>query len=116
MTTLDGIVFPRGRLEVLSRIERDALATQRWAPDLFERFRRCSFAVLLAGTAENLVDEWWDFYKSYEIRLVPEQRGIHLHLHNAPSAAFVDGEIVEGTREHLYAIAQISFLPITRFI
>ncbi len=43
-------------------------------------------------------------YSDFDISLIQEERGIKLRLTNAPSSAFVDGKMITGIKQHLYAI------------
>jgi predicted Rossmann-fold nucleotide-binding protein len=43
-------------------------------------------------------------YSSFGIRLVQQQRGIKLELKGAPAHAFVDGKMIKGIKEHLFAV------------
>jgi predicted Rossmann-fold nucleotide-binding protein len=42
-------------------------------------------------------------YPDFDIRIVHRERGIKLELSNAPASAFVDGRMILGMREHLFA-------------
>jgi predicted Rossmann-fold nucleotide-binding protein len=42
-------------------------------------------------------------YPDFDIRIVHRERGIKLELVNAPASAFVDGRMIRGMREHLFA-------------
>jgi predicted Rossmann-fold nucleotide-binding protein len=42
-------------------------------------------------------------YPDFDIRIVHRERGIKLELKNAPASAFVDGRMILGMREHLFA-------------
>jgi len=43
-------------------------------------------------------------YRDFDLELAQEDRGLRLHLVNAPAAAFVAGEMIRGVREHLFAV------------
>jgi hypothetical protein len=43
-------------------------------------------------------------YPDFEIRVVQEERGIKLEVKNAPAHAFVDGKMIKGINEHLFAV------------
>jgi predicted Rossmann-fold nucleotide-binding protein len=45
-------------------------------------------------------------YPDFAIRVVQEQRGIKLELKRAPAQAFVDGHMVKGIKEHLFAVVR----------
>jgi len=43
-------------------------------------------------------------YKSFDIRVIQQERGVKLELKNAPITAFVDKTIIRGINEHLFAV------------
>jgi len=59
--------------------------------------------VLNTGTTESasVISER---YRSFDLRVVCEEHGIRLMLKNAPASAFVDGSIIRGIQEHLFAV------------
>ncbi len=46
----------------------------------------------------------FDRYADFDIDIVRQAWGIKLELHNAPAAAFVDGRMIRGIQEHLFAV------------
>ena len=100
---VDARVVPEGRLDVLSRLEVGKLLdTSRGG--LHERFRNCSLAVLNCGNETDDGKELLERYRSFDIRVVPEERGIQLEVKDAPATAFVDGQMIKGIGEHLFAV------------
>jgi predicted Rossmann-fold nucleotide-binding protein len=100
---IDARVVPEGRLEVLSRLEVSKLLdTSRGG--LHQLFRNCSLAVLNCGNTLDDGEELLERYRSFDIRVVPEERGIQLEVKGAPATAFVDGQIIKGISEHLFAV------------
>ena len=100
---VDARIVPEGRLEVLSRLEVGKLLdTSRGG--LHELFRNCSLAVLNCGNELDDGKELLERYRSFDIRVVPEERGIQLEVKDAPATAFVDGQIIKGIGEHLFAV------------
>jgi len=100
---VDARVVPEGRLEVLSRLEVSKLLdTSRGG--LHELFRNCSLAVLNCGNEMDDGKELLERYHSFDIRVVPEERGIQLEVKGAPASAFVDGQMIKGIGEHLFAV------------
>lgn len=100
---VDARVAPEGRLEVLSQDEvnrlRDASETE-----MYDTLWRCAFAVLNSGAE---IDDWrllMESAKGFDIRVLQRERGIKLELTNAPAGAFVDGKMIKGIREHLFAV------------
>jgi predicted Rossmann-fold nucleotide-binding protein len=103
--TVNAIVSPRGGLDVLSRAEiarlRDASAG-----GLHELFRRCALAVLTTGSHSDDPRITRALYPDFDLQINQHDRGIKLELHNAPASAFVDGEIVRGVAELLFAVVR----------
>jgi len=100
---IDARVVPEGRLEVLSRLEVNKLLdTSRGG--LHQLFRNCSLAVLNCGNTLDDGKELLERYRSFDIRVVPEERGIQLEVKGAPATAFVDGQMIKGINEHLFAV------------
>jgi hypothetical protein len=48
--------------------------------------------------------EIFDRYKDFEVELVRQAWGIKLEMKNAPGQAFVDGEMIRGIKEHVFAV------------
>lgn len=100
---VDAVISPEGRLDVLSRIEVSKLLDTSQG-GLFTVFRNCSLAVLNCGNSLDDGIELLERYPSFDIRVLPVERGIKLELKNAPASAFVDGEIIKGINDHLFAV------------
>ena len=100
---VDARVGPRGSLENLSQDEIGKLldSSQR---GLYSLFRRCALAVLNSGAGTDNAKEIFDRYGDFEIEIVRQAWGIKLEIHNAPAAAFVDGQMIRGIKEHLFAV------------
>jgi len=96
-------VSPEGRLEVLSQDEmarlRDASRTE-----VADLLRRCAYAVLNSGIESDDSKALMEQARSFDIRVLQRERGIKLELTNAPAHAFVDGKMIRGIREHLFAV------------
>ena len=100
---VDARVVPEGRLDVLSRLEVSKLLdTSRGG--LHELFRNCSLAVLNCGNEMDDGKELLERYRSFDIRVESEERGIQLEVKGAPASAFVDGEMIKGIGEHLFSV------------
>lgn len=96
-------VTPAGSLELLSQQEVAKLRdTSR--SGLYDLFRRCSLAVMNSGQEIDDAREVLEQHRDFDVRLVQQERGIKLELSNAPSSAFVDGDIIKGTQENLFAV------------
>ena len=96
-------VSPKGVLENLSQQEVDKLL-DRGQGGLYPLFRRCALAVLNSGTMIDDARLIFDAYRDFELRIVREPWGIKLEMHHAPGSAFVDGEMIRGVKEHLFAV------------
>ena len=92
-------------LDVLSRQEvarlRDA-----GRGGLHELLRRCALAVLTQGSATDDARALLDRYPDFDIQILQQDRGVKLELTNAPAAAFVDGQIIRGVNELLFAVVR----------
>ena len=103
MKRFSASVSPEGSLEVLSQLEvRTLLDTS--ASGLYRLFRNCALAVLNSGSHTDDAREIFDTYRDFGINLMQRNQGIKLRLENAPAAAFVDGKMIQGIREHLFAV------------
>jgi predicted Rossmann-fold nucleotide-binding protein len=71
---------------------------------VYPLFRRCALAVLNSGARNDNAKEIFDHYRDFEIRIVRHPWGVKLEMQNAPAAAFVDGEMIRGIKEHLFAV------------
>jgi hypothetical protein len=100
---VDARVTPRGSLENLSQREMAQLE-DRGQGGLYPLFRRCALAVLNSGSRNDDPTELFDKYRDFEIRIVRQSWGVKLEMKNAPAAAFVDGQMIRGVKEHLFAV------------
>ena len=100
---IDARITPEGRLDVLSKAEVAKLLDTSQG-GLYRVFRNCSLAVLNCGSAMDDGKELLERYPDFEIRVVQEERGIKLEVKNAPAHAFVDGKMIKGINEHLFAV------------
>jgi len=100
---IDAHVYPNGQLDVLSKIEVSRLLDTSQG-GLYRLFRNSSLAVLNCGNPLNDGKELLEKYKSFDITLIQEEKGISLKLKNAPASAFVDNTIIKGIGEHLFSV------------
>ena len=100
---VDARVGPRGSLENLSQAEIDKLLDTGQG-GLYPLFRRCALAVLNSGAPTDNAKEIFEHYRDFEIRIVRHPWGVKLEMQNAPAAAFVDGQMIRGIKEHLFAV------------
>jgi predicted Rossmann-fold nucleotide-binding protein len=97
-------ITPPPSMPILSRAELDRLSASAHDPGLRQLFRQCLLAVLNTGSDTDDPAELFARYSTFKVVLVPTSRGILLELSQAPAGAFVDGQLIEGIREHLYAV------------
>jgi predicted Rossmann-fold nucleotide-binding protein len=102
---IDARVGPRGSLENLSQAEIGKLLDSGQG-GLYRLFRQCALAVLNsgAGADNDNAKEIFDRYRDFDIEIVRHAWGIKLEVHNAPASAFVDGQMIHGIKEHLFAV------------
>src|SRR5215469_9433240 len=100
---IDARVGPRGSLENLSQAEIDKLLDSGQG-GLYALFRKCALAVLNSGADTDDAKAVFDRYRDFDIRIVRQAWGIKLEVHNAPGSAFVDGQMIRGIKEHLFAV------------
>lgn len=105
--TVDTQVGPRGTMELLSQREIEVLTEATQSPqhlEMLETFRRCALAVLNTGDDGDDAAELFERFANFRIEVSRRSRGLKLLVRNAPRTAFVDGRMVEGVREHLFAV------------
>ncbi|MGE5621941.1 MAG: nucleotide 5'-monophosphate nucleosidase PpnN [Bacillota bacterium] len=100
---VDALISPEGRLDILSKAEVAKLLDTSQG-GLYNIFRNCSLAVLNCGNALDDGKELLERYKSFQISIIQRERGIKLDIKGAPARAFVDGEMIKGIHEHLFAV------------
>ena len=102
-TTMNALVSPEGSLEILSNYEVNRLKDKSEG-GLYRLFRQCALAVLNTGVETDDTQSLMEANKDFDVRLVPQPRGLKLELINAPAHAFVDGEMLRAIREHLFSV------------
>ncbi len=90
---LDGL----SQSEILKILEAHESASYRL-------FRNCALAVLNCGSDLDNNRELLDRYKSFEIKVIQENYKIKFAVKGAPATAFVDSQIIEGIKEHLFSV------------
>ncbi|MBN1239605.1 MAG: LOG family protein [Gammaproteobacteria bacterium] len=100
---MDARIAPEGTLQILSRSEVDQLRGAGGGR-LYELWRQCSLAVLNSGAEEDDVRGILRRNRDFRISIVQHEGGIALDVRNAPERAFVDGKMIRGIREHLFAV------------
>ncbi|MEO6690031.1 MAG: nucleotide 5'-monophosphate nucleosidase PpnN [Dokdonella sp.] len=103
--TVSARISPVAGLDLLSRQEvarlRDA-----GTGGLHELLRRCALAVLTQGSASDDARALLDRYPDFDIQILQQDRGVKLELKNAPADAFVDGHMIRGVNELLFAVVR----------
>jgi predicted Rossmann-fold nucleotide-binding protein len=100
---MDATIAPEGVLQILSRSEINQLRGAGGGR-LYETWRQCSLAVLNSGAEEDDVREILLRNRDFRVSIIQHVGGIALELKNAPDRAFVDGSMIRGIREHLFAV------------
>jgi predicted Rossmann-fold nucleotide-binding protein len=100
---VDARVTPKGSLEHLSQQEIAKLLDSGQG-GLYPLFRKCALAVLNSGSDIDDSRRIFEKFKDFDLRIVRQAWGIKLEIKNAPAAAFVDGEMIRGLKEHLFAV------------
>ena len=99
---VDASVGPRGSLETLSQSEIEVLLNS--GQGIHALFRKCALAVLNSGSDSDNAKELFDRYREFDVKVVRHPWGIRLQIRNAPASAFVDGQMIRGIKEHLFAV------------
>ena len=94
-------VRPAISLDLLSQREMASLANSK--EDVHRLFRRCALAVLNSGAESDDTEQILEDFSDFEVNVIAEPRGLRLELFNAPAAAFVDGKMIFGIRNHLFS-------------
>lgn len=101
--TVDAEVRPEGSLEVLSHLEVDQLRSSGEG-GLYTILRRCMLAVLNSGSQTDDARAVLERYKDFSLGFIQQDRGLKVSLGGAPGVAFVDGVMIRGIRELLFAV------------
>ena len=98
-------VMPEGSLEVVSQHEVEHLQSVATGPQ-HEILRRCALAVLNVGSRTDDAREVLETFAGFDVRIIQQERGIKLALTEPPIDAFVDGQMIRGIRELLFAVVR----------
>ncbi len=100
---VNAIITPRDHLDILSKSE---IAKLRASTDsgLHSLLRNCALAVLSTGANSDDGHALLSQHEAFELSLLSAARGVKIKVKNAPENAFVDGEIIEGIRMHLFSV------------
>ena len=100
---VDARLSPERHLTVLSKAEVNKLLDTSQG-GLYRLLHNCALAVLNCGNYMDDGKELMERYRNFEIRVIQEERGIKLEVKSAPGSAFVDGQMIKGIKEHLFAV------------
>ena len=100
---VDARVSPVGSLENLSQREVQQLLSAGQG-GMYELFRRCALAVLASGHETDDARAIFRRYSDFDIKIGRQAWGVKLEIRNAPASAFVDGRMIRGIKEHLFAV------------
>ncbi|MGI9200701.1 MAG: nucleotide 5'-monophosphate nucleosidase PpnN [Woeseiaceae bacterium] len=103
MEFIDAEVWPEGSLEVLSQFEVDQLRSSGEG-GLYALLRRCMLAVLNSGSNSDDARALQLRFKEFKIGFIQQDQGLKISLNDAPGRAFVDGKMIRGIRELLFAV------------
>src|SRR5690554_1445962 len=101
--TIDAMVSPKEQLNILSKTEAAKLLDISQS-GLYKQFRSCALAVLNCDNSLDDGKELLERYPHFDISVIQEERGIKLDVRGAPASAFVDGKMIHGVSEHLFAV------------
>ncbi|MGA9335732.1 MAG: nucleotide 5'-monophosphate nucleosidase PpnN [Rudaea sp.] len=102
---LNARISPVAGMDVLSRDEVTRLRDASQG-GLHTLLRRCALAVLTSGSENDDAIGIFERYPGFDIHVLQQDRGIKLELTNAPAGAFVDGHIIRGINELLFAVVR----------
>ena len=112
---VDARVGPRGSLENLSQTEIEKLL-DTGAQGLYPLFRNCALAVLNSGSDSDNAKEIFERFRAFSVQILRHAWGIKLEIRNAPAAAFVEGEMIRGIKEHLFAVLRDVVFAANEFV
>ncbi|MEZ5573508.1 MAG: nucleotide 5'-monophosphate nucleosidase PpnN [Halioglobus sp.] len=95
------IVNPLKSLNLLSKSDMEGFTQS--GGDLFALFRHCALAILNTDSEKGDTGYSYADYTDFDIRLIPQPRGLRLEVFNAPPQSFVDGKMIRGIQEHLFS-------------
>ncbi|HMM56626.1 MAG: LOG family protein [Xanthomonadales bacterium PRO7] len=105
LPTVNARIAPVAGMDVLSRNEVTRLRDASKG-GLNALLRRCALAVLTSGSENDNALGIFETYPDFDIQVLQQDRGIKLELKNAPASAFVDGHIIRGIHELLFAVVR----------
>ena len=97
------IIAARGGMMLLSQDEVNRML-EMGTGSIHALFRKCCLAVLNCDSKEDDAMAVLSRYQDFDVTLLPRERGIHLEFINAPAQAFVDGKMISGIRDLIFAV------------
>ena len=94
-------IRPKRRLSLLSHQELDGLMQS--SEQVYCLFRQCALAVLNSGNMTDDGPALLKRYNDFDVRIIPQSRGLKLELLNAPASAYVDGLMIQGIQDHVFS-------------
>lgn len=101
--TIDAVISPRSGMDILTRAEVSKLLDTN-SGGLYNLFRNCALAVLSSDSDMDDGKELLERYADFDVSVIENERGIKLEITGAPVSAFVDGKMIIGIAEHLFAV------------
>ncbi|MCX4189535.1 nucleotide 5'-monophosphate nucleosidase PpnN [Methylophaga sp. OBS3] len=92
-------IRPLRTLNLLSQEEIRRLTNP--SEGLHRLFRDCALAILNTDSHQDDAEQVFNTFADFDIRLVPQSRGILLEIDNAPAQSFVGETLIKGIQEHL---------------
>ena len=102
-TIVNTVLTPDEHLGLLSKAEVEKILDTS-SVAMRDIFRSCALAVLNCDADIDDGHVLLKRHQDFEIHVRQVKRGIKLELMNAPASAFVDGQIIQGIHEHLFAV------------
>ncbi len=105
LPTVNASIYPKGGLDILSRDEVARLKDAS-SGGMHDLLRRCALAVLTSGSTSDDPRAAQELYPGFDIQVLQQDRGLRIDLIDAPAMAFVDGTIIRGVAELLFAVVR----------
>ena len=95
------ILRPQNPLKLLSQQEVSGLANSN--KDTMRLFRNCALAILNTDSQDDDATQVFAEFSDFDIKVIPQSRGLTLEIYNAPAQAFVGGTMIRGIHSHLFS-------------
>lgn len=95
-------IRPSGSLQILSHQEAAQLS-DRSDRGLNDILRQCVLAVLNTGNADDSGTRLMEKFPNFDIKVTARGRGVELVLTCPPANAFINGQLIKGLQEHVFA-------------